>query len=590
MDTLKIFVSFFLIFNLVLSDSLSSSSSAGINLLPYDFIIVGSGVSGSIVAYRLAQKGYSVLIMEGGGKSIAALGGIDYIGTKGTLNSDNVYTPQRPLTKYDVPFFFQSADINGNRWDIPNTNVAKMIGGSGLHNAMVYQRGIDSDYDWNITNWNFVDLKPYFLKVEKILDSNLQSSPDHGHDGFIKVKSIPFDKEGNDYIKSCNASGLNFNNDFQVNARTGCGFFQLNIDANGERSSTAHEYLTRAVAMPKVKLIDSATVTRIKWTFNIFTGKNEAIGIEYVTDDAPNTLKTLYCNKEVILAAGTLNTPKILFNSGIGDANVLTQSKYSNFIQPIKHLPGVGQNLQNHFIVFNVWTYADSSSRPDFYTNYNVNLQYQTQGTGILSTPGFSVGAWLKPNTSASSNPADAIMTIFPGALGSTLPGMMTFAVSLCQPTPNPINKVSLPINVTGLSAIQFYKKGVDVSFNPAAVNADVAKLVSSIQESRRIMSYPPMSQLSIPVLPDASIETDLQLESFVRNNIVPHDHWIGTAKMGSSSDPLAVVDTNIKVIGVNRVRIVDASILPKIPHGLLQATVMAVAEKCADTILNDYF
>ncbi|EGC37327.1 hypothetical protein DICPUDRAFT_87019 [Dictyostelium purpureum] len=534
-------------------------------------------------AYRLSQKGYSVLIIEGGGKSIGVLGGVDYVGTKGTIDPNT----NKPLTKYDVPFYFQSADITGNRWDIEGTNVAKMIGGSGLHNAMVYQRGIESDYNWGLTGWNYQDMLPYFLKVETILDADLQTSNNHGHTGFIKVKSIPFDKEGNDYIKSCNASGLPFNGDFQTGPRAGCGYFHLNIDENGERCSTAHQYLVKALQNPRVKLLDSATVVRIKWIFNIITGKSEAIGIEYFTNDQPNTIKTLFCNKEVILAAGTLNTPKILMHSGIGDANLLAQTKYSNFITPVKHLPGVGKNLQNHFIVFNVWSYSDAGSRPDYYNTFNINLEYSTLGTGILATPGFSVGAWLKPNASAVN--ADSIMTIFPGALGSTLPGMMTFAISLCEPTPNSNNFLTLNDNTSG-NAAQFYSRGAKVSFTPTLENKDVKKLVASLKESRRIMAFPPMSNLATPVQPGPQIDTDQEIEDYVSQNIVPHDHWVGTCKIGDpASDPNAVVDVNLRVIGVNKVRVVDASLFPIIPHGLVQASVMALAEKAAATILKDY-
>jgi len=560
-------------------------SNAILSLSFYDFVIVGSGAAGGVVADRLSAKGYTVLVLEAGGPSIGAFGGMDYVGTKGTYDpATKVYTPTKPLTKYDVPFYFQSDSANGDKHNIQGTNLAKVIGGCGVHNAMVFMRGKSSDYNqWAVPGWDWNGIKPYFMKVETILDPNLATSTNHGHDGLIKVRSIPFDQEGLDWIASCNASGLPYNTDFMDDSRDGCGFFQFNIDENGERCSSAHTYLLRASKRSNVDIVTYATVSKVKWQYNFMKQKYEAVGVEYTKVGSQLTF-TVTAFKEVILAAGAINTPKILMNSGIGDSSYLNTFPH---ISVVKNLPGVGKNLQNHFISFNIWTYNKCNSRPNFYETYSSTFEYQTAGTGIFATPGFSAGGFLRANS--SSTEGESIMTIFPGVLGGTSPiQSMTFAISIAHPTKHPLHQVKLNTNTAGTFS-EFYKRPPIVDFDPTLNNEDMKVLVRGIKETRRIMSYPPMSDVSVSVVPPASLTSDQDLENFVKQNIGLHDHWCGTAKMGLATDPTSVVDPSLKVIGVEKIRVVDASVIPTIPNSLMHATVLAIAEKASDLILADY-
>ncbi|KAF2073268.1 hypothetical protein CYY_005430 [Polysphondylium violaceum] len=578
---MKLFVLLSLLFFFIFIGSTESILSLSF----YDFVIVGSGAAGGIVADRLSAKGFTVLVLEAGGPSLGAFGGVDYVSSKGTYDPvTKVYTPNRPLTKYDVPFYFQSDSANGDKYDIQGTNLAKVIGGCGVHNAMVFMRGKTSDYDgWGVPGWDWNGIQPYFLKLETILDSHLTSSANHGHDGIIKVRSIPFDQEGADLISSCSASGLPFNNDFYDDSRDGCGYFQFNIDEKGERCSSAHTYLLRATKRSNVDLVTYASVSKIKWQYNFIKSKYEAVGVEYTKIGSQLTY-TVTAFKEVILSAGAINTPKILMNSGIGDSSYLNSFPH---VSVIKNSPGVGKNLQNHFISFNIWTYNKVNSRPDFYQTYSSTFEYQTSGTGIFATPGFSAGAFLRANE--SSTEGESIMTIFPGILGGTSPiPSMTLAISIAHPTKHPFQQVKLNPDTSGTFS-EFYKRPPIVQYDPTLVDEDMEILVRGIKESRRIMSYPPMSNYAAPVFPPAAISSDQDLKDFVKQNIQLHDHWCGTAKMGPSSDPTSVVDSNLRVIGVDKLRVVDASVIPTIPNSLLHATVLAIAEKASDLILSDY-
>ncbi|KYR02760.1 choline dehydrogenase [Tieghemostelium lacteum] len=552
----------------------------------YDFIVVGSGVAGGIIVDRLSAQGYNVLLLEAGGPSIAELDGMEYVGTKGTFNPTTMtYKPQRPITKAEVPLYWQTISGIGEKWDIKGAGVGKMIGGSGTHNGMVYQRGVDDDYNnWNVTGWAWNDMLPYFKKVETVLDESLQNDPTRGYSGAIKVKSIPFDVEGSDFIKSCQASGLPLNNNFnQVNYRDGCGYYQFNINQDGERSSTAKEYLVRASKRNNVQVIYRATVTRIKWTFNLLKNRYDATGVEYVKD---NQTFTVTMKKEIILSAGALNTPKILLNSGVGDGTYLSQ--YSSQIPLIKHLPGVGKNLQNHVMVFNTWNYSncmEDAKKPNYYNLFSIDLEYSSAGAGILGTPGYSVGVWLRGNYSVAQT--ENLAAIFPGSPGGAFKHpVISLAISLAHPTN--IHQVVLSNYTAGEPLINFLQKPSVLLLKPIH-NEEVQTLVRGIKESRRILSYPPLVNQVTPFIPDNSYQTDQDLEDWVRSNAINHEHWSASCKMGMVNDPTAVVGPNLKVIGVGKVRVVDASIMPKITHSLVQATVMAIGEKASDLIISDY-
>ncbi|EGG23083.1 choline dehydrogenase [Cavenderia fasciculata] len=557
--------------------------------LVYDFIVVGSGSSGSIITDRLSEKGYSVLVLEAGKKSIAGLGGEDYVGTRGTLNpKNNEYTANRPVTAFDVPLYWQKASITGPRWDIQGAQVAKMIGGCGVHNGMVFQRGKTDDYDdWGVPGWNWTTMEPYFKKVYTIMDSHLVSSNKHGHQGKIKVGTRPFDQEGRNFLLSCNSSGLPYNNDFNGNEfRDGCGYWQFNINDKGERSTPAHEYLTNATKRQNVQLLTSVTVLRVRWRYNIILAKYEASGVEFILTNNPTQVYYIQCAKEVILTAGALNTPKILMNSGVGDAAQLAQ--YTQHIPTlIKHLPGVGRNLLNHFLIFTIHHYNDTSDeRPTMYDLFGIDLQYSTMGTGIFATPGYSVGAWLRPN--GTGGEAENVMLIQPGVIGQSVPfKAISMAISISKPQPNN-HYLTLNTNQTG-SRIDFFQRPPLLNFTLLNKQQDIDTLVRGFKEARRILSHPPMSNYVAQVVPPANVVSDADIEDFVKSSAVSHEHWSGTAKMGTEFDPMAVVDNKLRVIGVRGLRVCDASVFPKLPHSLIHATVMTVAEKAADIIIDDY-
>ncbi|KYQ91000.1 choline dehydrogenase [Tieghemostelium lacteum] len=555
----------------------------------YDYVIVGGGSSGCILALRLsADSSNKVLLIESGSRSTGYFHGPDVIGTKGTLDgTTNTYTASRKLTKYEVPLYWQSASITGTKWNYAPSGIPKILGGSGTHNGMVFQRGVQADYNnWGVTDWSWTDVKPYFEKVEKILDSDLSGSGNHGHSGLIQVKEVgPFDSEGTNFLTSCDNAGLPFNSDFNSNTRDGCGYFQFNINSDGERSSPVQEYLETASTRSNLDILIDATVVKVNIEIELLTGNKVAKGVQFFRNNDPTTFYNAKATKEVILSAGALNSPKILLQSGIGNSTYL--SGYSSRIPTVySNLPGVGKNLQNHFLAFTVWNYTQCPiDRPTYYSTFTQDLVYSTTGTGILSTPGYSVGAWLRPNSSYAD--AENVMLVLPATIGSvTAFQAITLGISISNPAPNS-HYLQLSASL-GASLSAFYQSAPVISFTLLNQAADVDTLVRGIKESRRIMSYPPMSTLATPVVPDATIDTDLELATWLSTNTHPHDHWVGTAKMGYSNDTNAVVDNHLRVFGIKKLRVIDASIMPKLPHSLVHATVMMIAEKGADIVLAD--
>jgi len=551
--------------------------------LNYDYIVVGSGSAGSIIAERLALSGSTVLVIEAGAESSGFFNGPDIVTTKGTLDSSNTYTANRKLTKYDVPLYWSSAYLNLKKWHIPGATVAKTMGGCGVHNGLVFQRAREQDYDdWNIPGWRYIDMFPYMKKLYTILDPELQQNGLHGHSGRIQVGKKPYDNEGSVFLESCKTAGLPFNSDFQNDTRDGCGYFQFNINSQGERSSSLHEYLQPASQRSNVDILINAQVTNVIIDREL-SGSYFARGVRYFISniDEPS-IKSVFAKKEVILCAGSLNTPKILMHSGIGDRTYLSAFQ-ARIPKVYSSLPGVGKNLQNHHLFFMIYQYSQCSiSR---FPLYNQDLSYSTTGTGIFSTPGYSVGAWLRGNSSIAES--ENIMLLFPGTIGSTTPfPSVTVGISVGYPEPNEHYVELNPMGI-GPSLLDFYRLPQKVNYTPSRKPEDIEKGLRGLKEAHRIMTSPPISLVSNVVQP-SSVDDDDFLREFIKNSTFGHDHWVGTCKMGLKTDPMAVVDERLRVIGIKKLRVVDGSILPKIPFGLVHATIMAIAEKASDLIIQD--
>ncbi|KAF2077141.1 hypothetical protein CYY_001526 [Polysphondylium violaceum] len=579
----KCIISTILLYFLSIGNTLVVNVNIVDTKLSYDYIVVGSGSAGSIIAERLALSGASVLVIEAGAESSGFFNGPDVVSTKGQLDPSNTYVANRKLTKYDVPLYWSSAYLNLKKWDIPGATVAKVMGGCGVHNGMVFQRGKEQDYDdWNIPGWKFNDLFPYLKKLYTILDPELQQNALHGHSGRIQVGKREYDVEGSVFLESCKSAGLPFNSDFQNETRDGCGYFQFNINSQGERSSSLHEYLQPASQRPNVDILINAQVTNVIIDKELISQQYYAKGVRYfITTSTDPSIKSVFARKEVILCAGSLNTPKILMHSGIGSStylsafNVRIPKVYSN-------LPGVGKNLQNHHLFFMIYQYSQCSPNNRF-PLYNQDLSYSTTGTGIFATPGYSVGAWLRANSSVPE--AENVMLLLPGTIGSVTP-FPSISIGVGYPE---LNEHYVELNRMGIgyTLLDFYRLPPKVNYTPTSKPEDIEKGVRGLKEAHRIMSSSPINLVSNIVQP-SFVDDDDYLREYVKNSTIGHDHWVGTCKMGLKSDPMAVVDERLKVIGIKKLRVVDGSVIPRIPFGLVHATIMTIAEKAADLIIQD--
>eukprot|EP01121_Diplochlamys_sp_Union-15-3_P010893 TRINITY_DN3111_c0_g1_i1.p1 TRINITY_DN3111_c0_g1~~TRINITY_DN3111_c0_g1_i1.p1 ORF type:complete len:557 (-),score=101.04 TRINITY_DN3111_c0_g1_i1:41-1711(-) len=552
---------------LVLFSFLLVTSVSGANKA--DFIIVGGGLSGLVIANRLSVD-YKVLVLEAGGPSLRDTGGDDYVINAGHFDEHGRFIRETPWTRYDVPSYFISAysPVIGTTWNITGANVGKLIGGSSAHNAMVWVRGIKTDFDgWDLDGWDW-DNMLYYYKKSETFNLTAGDTVNHGYSGPMNIRGPPYNfPEDESFLQSCSNAGYTRVLDYNLPFKDGvCAPLQFNIK-NGRRFSAVNGYYLPIKDRCNLKVRLHSTVTKI-----LIDGANRAYGVTY--KDRNGRTRTVTANKEVILTAGTLNTPKLLLLSGIGAASEL--QKFN--IPIVSNLPGVGQNVRNHPLLplfienkNRLGLLAVDSALPE--------LNWASTGEGPFSSPGFSVTAFVK---SDPSEPHHDVSIIFgPSDAFQALPNLKVMTFILTMSRPSHTGNITIISNNPDDGPVLHFQS-IDTITEQ--------KLAKAIRITRNIISLPPFSNfVGEQILPSADLTTDAQLEEYARNFGIRHDHWFGSCKMGKTSDPLAVVDTELRVFGVDNLRIADASIIPSAISDYVQATQTAIAEKAADIILGSY-
>lgn len=522
----------------------------------FDYIVVGGGSSGCAVAARLSEDTKdTVLLLEAGGK-----------GDNWLVNTPAAVVLMVPKKANNWAFdTVPQAGLNGRIGFQPR---GKVLGGSSSINAMAYIRGHRSDYDkWSElgnVGWSYAEVLPYFKKSE---DNQVHRDEYHGQGGPLSVTNLrtdnPFQQH---YLKAAEQVGYPINSDFNGAEQEGLGLYQV-TQKDGERWSAFRGYLKPHLDRTNLSVQTDALTQRI-----LFDGKR-AIGVEY--KQGGKTI-TVHARKEVILSAGAFQSPQLLMLSGVGDAKELQKHN----IPLVHHLPGVGQNLQDH---------------PDFIFGYKSDdanllgispkgswhllkqiLRYRKERRGLVTSNFAEGGGFLKtsPDLAAPNIQLHFVIALVDDH-ARTLHLGHGLSCHVCLLRPRSVGSVTLRDNKPDSPPV------IDPKFLDDA--QDVEDMVAAYKMTDKLMKAPAISQFITSDPFTANVKTDDDIRAILRARVDTVYHPVGTCKMGV--DDMAVVDPQLRVYGVTGLRVVDASIMPTIIGGNTNAPAMMIAEKAADMI-----
>jgi choline dehydrogenase len=526
----------------------------------FDFIIIGSGSAGSAMAYRLSEDGrHSVLVLEYGGTDMGPL-----------IQMPSALSYPMNMSAYDWGFIAEpEPSLGGRRLVTPR---GKVIGGSSSINGMVYVRGHARDFDtWEemgAKGWGFRHVLPYYKRLES---AHGGEESWRGKDGPLHVtrgsRKNPLYQA---FIDAGREAGYPVTEDYNGRQQEGFGAMERTI-WQGRRWSTANAYLRPALKRANVKLVTRAFARRI-----LFAGKR-ASGVEY---ERGGEILKAEARREVILAASAINSPKLLQLSGIGDAAYLK----SIGVAPLHHLPGVGENLQDHLeVYFQMECLKPVSLLPslNLLAKGLIGLEWLLFKTGLGATNHFESCGFIR--SSAGVDYPDIEYHFLPIAIrydGKAAASGHSFQVHV-----GPMRSKSRGF-VRARSGDP--REAPMIRFNYMSHQDDWTEFRSCVRLTREIFEQRALKPYKgREIQPGEHLKSDAEIDSFIRDHCESAFHACGTCKMGSASDPVAVVDPECRVIGIEGLRVADSSIIPRITNGNLNGPSIMIGEKASDHILG---
>jgi choline dehydrogenase len=530
----------------------------------YDYVIVGGGSAGCVLAARLsAEADRSVLLLEAGGL-------------------DNHFLLRMPLGFLRALF---RPELSWGYFSEPEPNLGdrrlwlprgKVLGGSGSINGMFYMRGHSNDFNtWRnlgCEGWGYRDVLPYFRRMES---SWRGAGPYHGDSGPLPVTRIDTAKLLHEpLMRTAAAAGFNTTEDLHAQVEEGFARGEVNIDRHGRRASTSRAYLHPVMGRENLTIEMNALTTRV------LIDKERAVGVEYVQN---GHVEQVYADREVILCGGSYNSPQLLMLSGIGPGAQLRR----HGIEPVVDLPGVGGNLSEHPHV----PVEFAASRPvTFLNELRIDriagsvIQWVLSGTGPLATQINSCNIVIRtrpqltqPDIQLMCNPVRMDAKIwFPGISSRQEDRITAGVVVLHQKSRGRVSLASANATDAPRILLNLFEHPDDL---------ETAKC--GIEAARHIYSTQPQAELvARETSPGIALKTDQQLEDYIRATASVTQHPVGTCAMGIGAD--SVVNPQLRVYGTAGLRVVDASVMPTIVGANTNAAVIMIAEKASDMILGN--
>jgi choline dehydrogenase len=526
----------------------------------FDFIIVGAGSAGCVLANRLTALGrHRVMLLEAGPNNLHPWLHIP-------LGFGRLFTDSRYNWCYATE---PQAECHNREVIAPR---GKVLGGSSSINGLIYIRGQAEDFNYwrqlGNAGWSFDDVLPYFCKAE---DNERGADEFHGAGGPLSVSDLR-DRHplAEAYVEAAVQCGYPRNDDFNGAIQEGAGYYQTTM-RNGVRSSTAGGYLKSARRRANLKVVSNALATRI-----LFDGRR-ATGIEYLVGNRKSSARA---NVEVIVASGAFNSPQLLQLSGVGPASLLR----SHGIPVIADIQGVGDDLNDHFSGRIILRCKEPITLNDAVRSWSGKLShglhYMLTRRGYLAIPAVSAACFLRALPSSETPDSQCSISLFSaGTIGGELhpfPGVTGNCVLL-----RPESRGYVHIKSADP------RKAPAIHPNYLATQKDRETIVAGVAAMRRIFQAPAMARyIAEEIEPGKQCDNDDDLLDFIRRRGSTTYHPVGTCRMGQ--DPNAVVDERLRVRGFAGLRVIDASIMPAVVSGNTNAATIMIGEKGADMILED--
>ncbi|NKB52765.1 MAG: choline dehydrogenase [Rhizobiaceae bacterium] len=525
-----------------------------------DFVIVGSGSAGSVAASRLSENGkYSVLVLEYGGTDFGPF-----------IQMPAALSYPMNMARYDWGFGTQPEPKLDNRQLA--TPRGKVIGGSSSINGMVYVRGHAKDFDhWEesgATGWSYADVQPYFQRAET--SHGGAKGEGRGTDGPLHVGRGPRENPLFDaFVEAGRQAGFEVTDDYNGLKQEGFGPMEQTVH-KGRRWSAANAYLKPAMKRENLRMM-SCFVRRI-----LFDGRT-AIGVEIQRGD---NIEQVRAHKEVVLAASSINTPKILMLSGIGPR----QHLQDHGIEVLADRPGVGGNLQDHLELYIQQACTQPItlySKLNLFSKAMIGAQWLFFKSGLGASNQFESAAFVRSKQGVEY--PDIQYHFLPVAI--RYDGKAPAEGHGYQAHVGPMRSKSRG-SITLASADPLTPP--KIQFNYMSHEEDFPDFRHCIRLTREILGQQAFDEFrGKEISPGAEVQSDDQLDDYIREHVESAYHPCGTAKMGAVDDPTAVVDPECRVIGVDNLRVIDTSIFPRITNGNLNGPAIMSAEKASDHILG---